>query len=897
MQIMTKKPLTADHHGQDSLNAFEAISSSELNRFLNSGATLITANQRLSRFRLQQYEQSQIASGKTAWDTPEILPWAIWLERQWHRSGQGRVLSLQQESLLWRDAILKDETTQVLNPKALSKQAMDAWTILSDYHIDPSCLQHAGEEHAALWRWAAELTGNTAHIFQHQMLGLLIEHTEISSDATIMLDGFDTLSPAQGNYLNQLQLSGCKVFTVKNSHPVAKSHVSIYQDEESELRQVCLRIRECLAKHPDYYIGVFIPNLEHRPAQVSRIFAEELAPALNLEPNPDLQGDYFNISLGSVLAKQPMIACAFAMLSLSLKATVQHHELTELLLNPYIPGSAEEIQQRAALDVELRRNNQFALSLEQLLKICATSTIKTPLFQQFITHMQALHQQRFFAGKQLLSQWVLLAENILQQLQWHEQATEPNEVAQVQNWRDLMQQLTGLDDFCGELSWHEALSRMVEHALEQPFRPAPGQANIQIMGLLEATNLRFDYAFVLGMDDITWPAAAKPNPLIPFDIQVLHQTPHANSEREWHYAQAIWQNVQHVSPTLAISYARSKGNQDVQASPLLQDSAFDEAKALPSYRYAQLLQQQPAAMEVIPETSVAVTAGEQVRGGTGLLKAQSGCAFQAFASYRLHLEGLATPTPGLNAAEQGTLLHTALENFWHKIKSHSQLSSLIEGELLATEVKHCIQTAWSGLKRVIPLEIKRLEETRLQQLMAQWLHYELEREPFEVRQTEVWRNIKLGNKRGLTLHTKIDRIDCDGHGHHIILDYKTGSTSATKALGLRPDEPQLPAYLLAEKASNSDADAVAFAQVRIHDPAFKGFAQEADILPELPAFKGKADQPQNWAELTLHWQEVLDRLADEFMAGEAGVSPKSRQSCNYCDFEGFCQISRSQEPI
>jgi ATP-dependent helicase/DNAse subunit B len=135
-------------------------------------------------------------------------------------------------------------------------------------------------------------------------------------------------------------------------------------------------------------------------------------------------------------------------------------------------------------------------------------------------------------------------------------------------------------------------------------------------------------------------------------------------------------------------------------------------------------------------------------------------------------------------------------------------------------------------------------------------------------------------------------VDIDKDGHRMILDYKTGESTAGKALGERPDAPQLPAYLLAEQDKGLTVDALAFAQVRFQGLGFKGFAQEDGVLPDIKAYKGRKDAPQDWDALTQHWQDSLNNLADEFMAGGAAVKPKNAQACTYCDFKSLCRIQR-----
>ncbi len=589
-----------------------------------------------------------------------------------------------------------------------------------------------------------------------------------------------------------------------------------------------------------------------------------------------------------------MIQAGLTLLSLSIQPDLDASTYSDILHSPYLKGFAGEQMQRAALDKHLRSKNYAHIHLSQCLNIIHHGDLKLPVLEEVLQGFLELLSAKQgsapnFSDKQYFSAWLQQAEHILQHFGWPEQAETPFEIAQLQAWKALIHQLSSLDDFCGKLTWPEALGRLQEYAFEQLFRPAPGLANIQVMGFLEASHLRFDEAFIISMDDQTWPPAARPHPLIPVEIQVQYQTPHANSEREWIYAQHVWQNLLHVSPTLHVSYAKVREHQDMQPSPLLLRLEKAQDMPLSSQRYASHLQQQQPKLEPIDDKANPVSNDESVRGGTGILAAESACPFQAFAKYRLKLEGIEIPCKGLNSREQGILLHKVLEIFWHKHPSQQRLLDLISAKMLDTEIQSCIANAWSSLERFIDKDTQQLEQERLSRLVRDWLHLEAERPPFKVVEREVWRDVKLGD---LVLRTKLDRVDMDKQGRRMILDYKTGESSASKALGERPDAPQLPAYLLAEQDKGLIVGALAFAQVRFQGMGFKGFAQEDGLLPSIKVYKGKKDAPQDWDALTQHWRESLNNLADEFMAGEAEVRPKNAQACTYCDFEGLCRVQR-----
>jgi ATP-dependent helicase/nuclease subunit B len=134
---------------------------------------------------------------------------------------------------------------------------------------------------------------------------------------------------------------------------------------------------------------------------------------------------------------------------------------------------------------------------------------------------------------------------------------------------------------------------------------------------------------------------------------------------------------------------------------------------------------------------------------------------------------------------------------------------------------------------------------------------------------------------------RLDRVDMLNDGRLIIIDYKTGESKVTTMRGERPDEPQLPLYLL---ASQSDAaSAVVFAQVKMGEMKFKALARDSDLLPSV-----KADP--EWEQLIASWRTDLTRIAESFSKGDAKVNPKKYpDTCRNCDLQPFCRIYERTE--
>ena len=179
-----------------------------------------------------------------------------------------------------------------------------------------------------------------------------------------------------------------------------------------------------------------------------------------------------------------------------------------------------------------------------------------------------------------------------------------------------------------------------------------------------------------------------------------------------------------------------------------------------------------------------------------------------------------------------------------------------------------------------------LEKQRLVNLASQWLQFEIDgRGEFEVKWTEERRTLAIGT---LSLTGQLDRVDALPDGRTIIIDYKTGGPSSVKAwLGARPDEPQLPLYLV---ASELDARGIAFARLRAGERRFVSLTEDGTMLPNSRVDDWRRDH-SSWSALVDAWRSELTRLADDFAAGVATVAPKRMDTCRYCDVAMLCRYS------
>jgi RecB family exonuclease len=172
-------------------------------------------------------------------------------------------------------------------------------------------------------------------------------------------------------------------------------------------------------------------------------------------------------------------------------------------------------------------------------------------------------------------------------------------------------------------------------------------------------------------------------------------------------------------------------------------------------------------------------------------------------------------------------------------------------------------------------------------LARDWLALELGRGEFTVLAREDKRSLEIG---GLRLNVRLDRVDETAKAERIVIDYKTGEAKLSSMLGGRPDQPQLPLYLV---ASEPDAAGVAFAQVRAGCMKFIGLARADDLLPgvSVPEKAARSGAAPDWDQQVGSWRAEMERLARGFAEGQAQVDPKrSLQTCEYCDVKPLCRI-------
>lgn len=908
-----------------------------------AGSLLLTATGHLQRHLHESYARHKAEQGRVVWEAPSILTWHAWLERMWQErlmAGVGDsepavLLHPAQSAALWRQVLAADGATRsLLHADGLARQAETAWRLLHAWdlgtavaaarEVRPEAARFAAwarsyREHTKRRGWfdGARLPGSVAR---------WVEEGALPAPGRIVLAGFDTFDPAQVRLLDALLRRGTACAELEAPSSGASGEDGTLQrvaftDAEAEAEAAARWARSQLDLGAAT-VGIVVQGLEARAGQLERIFRDLLAPDSVL-PGADDQSLPYRLSLGPPLAEVPLVRGAFRLLGLG-GHKLDLEPLEAALLLPYLGGAAAERERRGLLVTRLRKLGDPALTLDGVIRHA------TQACPELTRHLNAAkHLLARLPGRQSHAAWAQSFTDLLRALGWpgHGEGGRTLSSAEFlayERWRDLLDELCGLDLVLPHVDRGEALARLRELAAASSFLPPADAAPVQILGHLDAAGLSFDRLWVLGMDNADWPRPPQPHPLLPIALQRARGLPRASAERELRFAERVTARLQGAAPRIVMSYAEQQGAARLRPSPLI--------AALPAGSPMDLgLPDQPSLAQGVRQHLSATTCSEPrgeellrplppgtaLRSGTGIFEDMAACPFRAQARHRLGADDAPLPEPGLSPADHGSLLHAVLHRVWAKLGNQASLRSQSDAAL-STLLKEAIQRALnefrSGHER-LSAALANLEAERLERLALALLDLErTQRPPFAVTASEQALEATVG---GVQVRLRMDRVDTLADGSRLLLDYKSGQASPAQWLSERPEAPQLPLYAVAHPALPV---AIAFVRVRSERVRYAGVsAQDIGIPGVLACADWKAGRETamdaapardrsreddtaetqgtsphatgvlSWDALLAHWRRVLASLGADFRAGEAAVDPQ-RTACRYCPLPGLCRI-------
>ncbi|MBF0453488.1 MAG: PD-(D/E)XK nuclease family protein [Magnetococcales bacterium] len=889
---------------------------------LDGGWIVLTANRRLARSVERRHDQIKTAAGETVWPTPEILPLSAWLETSWsalldQSPPALTLLSEDQERVLWEKIVANSpQKGALLWSDSAAHDAQKTAEMLAAWRLSlPESVAEGDEDVLAFWQWSDQFERQcreNSWLSRGRLIEVLVENLEeIPLPKGVFLAGFNEITPIQQRLLDQLAQRGVPHRQWQDLPPTPCGYRVACPDIESEIlaasqwsrRQIESRLKGA-GERPGkgLTIGIVVPDLQRLRGQIIRLFSDTFYPGRPQQaPFPDQS--LFNLSLGVSLSEFPMIHHGLKLLGWSL-GSGEWQSSGALLSSPYWGGGESEWNQRALLDARLRQEGGLVFSLAELIE--QGNLAHTPLLVKHLSAFQSgcLELEQGAKSQKRPGAWAKWFDKQLKQLGWPgERVLNSHEFQAMESWRKLLAAFSGLELVLGSVNLSEALYQLNQLAAQTIFQPVESEANIHILGVLEAEGEHFDALWILGLTDQVWPSIPQPTPFLPVFFQRQHNLPRSSSQREMRYAKALTQHLLSSANKIIVSYAERDGDLDQRPSPLITHLNSIDFSEISNHdpNLTQTLFIRGGMVERVDCPPPPFADSTSVSGGTGVIKAQSLCPFSAYARFRLLAQPLEEPSPGLNAGQRGEITHESLSLFWQRVVSSTQLKSLSVDQLdqLIEEVtRHSVLKVAARRGKRLHRNYLALEMARQKRLLIHWMAVELSRDTdFEVVERESTRSMEVG---GLVIQFRMDRLDKlvgpeVGEEEQVVVDYKTGQVNLKHWFSERPQEPQMLLYGL---SCGPHLAALVYGQLSRIKQRYVGLSHRQGIMASLDLLESGRYSPEHpdWPSLLHYWSQVITQLAQQYRQGEAAVDPLPN-ACDWCPFPLFCRLSERQAPL
>ena len=870
---------------------------------LQAGVTVVTPNRRLALALKREFDDAQAGRGLAVWESADILPLTAFVERAYedalyseHAGALPVLLAPAQEQALWENIIRGSAAGEgLLAFPETARLAREAWQLAHAWQLMPRLKNSPlNEDGKAFLEWAQRYERDTRRerltdsARLPDLLAPLFGSARVRTPQQLICCGFDIVTQQQSALLAKLTATGCEVVFAAIQPRNGSARRVACTDSRDEIRSAATWARACLEADGNTRIGVVVPELAKYRTAVTRIFSATMAPDYAL-PGAAQRVAPFNVSLGAALTSYPLVNAAFLVLELAGRE-IDFERASRLIRSPFIAGADTELARRARLDAQLRKRAEPAATLDRLLTLIARDGASCTILSQRLSALAEFRKARLFGAQSpsALAQAISGALGIVGFP--GERGLDSTEYQTLKKWHEVVAGFAALDRVVPRAGYGDAVSRLRRMAADTLFQPESPDVPIQILGVLEAAGMEFDHLWVMGLSDEAWPQSPRPNPFLPIELQRAAQLPQGSAAESLDLARRLTGEWLACADEVVLSYPQREDDREFKPSPLIVDVP-ECALSLPGYANYRDVVHVARAIESTPDSQAPpLDKTAALGGGTMVIRDHAACPFRAFARHRLAAESLQMPHTGLDAMERGTLVHRVLAQAWGQLKTRDALDAINAADLEAL-LRQAAEEAVARIRRDRPTTLSgrfaEIEKQRLVRLARAWLEQEKMRGGFTVVATEDQRHIEIG---GLGFNARLDRVDELASGERIVIDYKTSAPSPGAMLGERPDEPQLPLYLIAAEPA---AAAVAFAQVRAGEMKFAALARGADLLPGIKPFAESHYRGRHgsWQDLVDAWRADLARIAAGFADGEAGVDPKQYpNTCRYCDVKPFCRI-------
>jgi len=705
------------------------------------------------------------------------------------------------------------------------------------------------------------------------------------SRGMLLAAGCGSLPAAQTDTLRRLGATGLAT----TPHPEAVQ-VATAENDDHELELIAAWCRDRLERNPESRLLVVDARLRQRRRLYDRMLSQTLTPSHWLDTAPRAASQVFAIEGGQSLADFPVIAHAVLTLRL-LTGRLRFDEVVNWLRLPFL--DRDDRLTGATLEANLRSGRKLEFSAEELAAVLERGAAGA-LGSAFAARLRQAHAL-LTGERRSPAEWAPRILAALRLLGWSgARALRSDEQQTVARWQVLLDEYSALGAWLPQAAASDAVATLADLAAERNFDAASVDAPVTLTESHDDPVVRYDGIWVAGLDAAQWPPPPRPDVFIPLHLQVAAGVPWASASAQSRAARSSLAAWRAATDSLACSWARLEGDAHRTPSPLLTRLDTQQVYTPPHKLISLATTLHQGTLEFLDDVAgVALDLSKPVTGGVKPLSLQAECGFHAYGELRLKACELDSPAPGVNARERGMLLHKALELVWLKLEQHFTLVAT-DMQVLRPSIADAVAAAEVSVFRgYVPLDLRpamEREKLRLERLIEKLLELELTRAPFRVEQLEAHRAVSIA---GGQFEFRVDRIDFIEGGGFAILDYKSGEPRALRWAGEAIRDPQLLAYLMADRGRNVQALAnVSLANGRARfsgKSSRKGLLPGVNGLPGMNPSKVPADQIEAaWQTELREWLAGLQRIAAAYLQGSAPVQPAS-DVCRYCPLTILCR--------
>ena len=849
------------------------------------------------------------------WASADVLAAGSWLRREAERvavqespANGPRVLSAAEEWYLWRQSAVElTADLPLLNAATLGECLQRSSALACEYNMEVRA-GASGSEAQLLFKARQAFDERCRALGAASVDALLsgIRAADPQQDRPLSLRGFDAVPPRLAS------LVAARGTAAAASPPAADadSHLLVCVDRREQSERIAAWCAERVRRQPDARLLVMLPGTPGARARLAALIRQALDARSVLGATSASQA-LVGIEGGRPLAEIPAIAHALTTLGFLAGRELDGAHLSAWTRAPH--WSSPSATTRARLDLKLRDRKLVTARLQDLSG--ALSLLKADLRSSAREWAGQLARAAAMLGAGAGSvrvsprTWSERFRASLEAALWPGPlaADSPGQQT-LMRWHELLEEFGALTGSIGTLGREEALSLLEALAARSAFSPAEEDVTVTISPMLADPVVRYDGIWVAELHADAFPQAVAPDPFLPITAQRTAGVPAASAEGRLAQARVLAAAWRAGSDELVLSAPRHAEDLELLPSPLLAARPAPAGMERSAWLPASLHREQRTEL-IADHTGVSWNVAAPLPRGTRTLDLQNTCPFKAYAELRLGSVELPLAEPGIAAMDRGTLLHSALESLWGRLRDWQSLRALSEAALDEL-IAHCVGEAALALvarapgarrrRPVVPGQTDLFaampgtlarECRRAGRLIRKLCELDRGRSAFQVESTEQKARLVLA---GATVEMRIDRVDVLAAGGRAVLDYKTGTHASARWYDPRPTYPQLLAYLV---ALGEDVAALATVWVNPRALRFDGVARETGLLPGVKSVRAipGAASADAWQAQRHTWRGVLERLVLAFIAGDAAVDPKAG-ACRNCHVINICRIAEREQP-